>query len=133
VPGRIRMIVGAEGAWTPVYGKLNVLAEQVAHFDLSILLGPDLVVHDKIVSQQEAAILAANGETPASESSIGGHAGVAARLFLAEWLALRLEVKDYVYGVKVPNNAAVGTDVQNQLFAELGFSFFFPTRNRAVR
>jgi hypothetical protein len=33
----------------------------------------------------------------------------------------------------VPNNASVGTDVQNQLFTELGFSFFFPTRNRSVR
>lgn len=133
VPGRIRMILGAEGGWTPVYGKLNVLAEQVAHFDLSILLGPDLIIHDKILSAQEAAVVEANGGTPGTESSFGGHVGVAARLFLAEWVALRLEVKDYVYGVTVPNNASVGTDVQNQLFAELGFSFFFPTRNRSVR
>lgn len=133
VPGRIRMILGAEGGWTPVYGKLNVLAEQVAHFDLTILLGPDLVFHDKVVSAQEAAILETNGGTPASESSVGGHVGVAGRLFLAEWLALRLEVKDYVYGVKVPNNAALGTDWQNQLFTEIGLSFFFPTRNRPVR
>ncbi len=133
VPGRIRMIVGAEGAWTPVYGKLNVLAEQVAHFDLSILVGPDLIVHDEILSAADAAIMEANGGTPGTKSTVGGHVGVAARLFLAEWLALRLEVKDYVYGVKVPNNAALGTDWQNQLFTELGFSFFFPFRNRPVR
>ena len=133
VPGNIRMMGGVEGAWAPVYGKLNVLAEQVAHFDLSILLGPDLIIHDKILSAQEAAVVEANGGTPGTESSFGGHVGVAARLFLAEWVALRLEVKDYVYGVTVPNNASVGTDVQNQLFTELGFSFFFPTRNRSVR
>jgi outer membrane beta-barrel protein len=133
VPGRIRMILGAEGGWTPVYGKLNVLAEQVAHFDLSILVGPDLIFHDEVVSAQDAAILEANGGTPATKSTVGGHVGVAARLFLAQWLALRLEVKDYVYGVKVPNNAALGTDWQNQLFTELGVSFFFPFRNRPVR
>jgi outer membrane beta-barrel protein len=133
VPGRIRMIVGAEGAWTPVYGKLNVLAEQVAHFDLSILVGPDLIFHDEVLSAQDAAVLEANGGTPGTKSTVGGHLGVAARLFLAEWLALRLEVKDYVYGVEVPNNAALGTDWQNQLFTELGVSFFFPFRNRPVR
>ncbi len=133
VPGAIRMIVGAEGGWTPVYGKLNVLAEQVAHFDLSVLLGPDLIFHDEVLSWQEAAILEASGGTPKTVTSIGGHVGLAARLFLAEWLALRLEVKDYVYGVEVPNNAQIGTDVQNQIFTELGFSFFFPTRNRPVR
>jgi outer membrane beta-barrel protein len=133
VPGRVRMIVGAEGGWTPVYGKLGIFAEQVAHFDLSILLGPDLVFHDEVLSAQDAAIREANGQTPGTQSAIGGHVGVAARLFLAQWFALRLEVKDYVYGVKVPNNAAVGTDIQNQLFTELGFSIFFPTRNRPVR
>ncbi len=133
VPGRIRMIVGAEGGWTPVYGKLNVLAEQVAHFDLSILVGPDLIFHDKILSAQEAGVMEANGGTPGTESTIGGHVGVAARLFLAQWFALRLEVKDYVYGVTVPNNASLGTDYQNQLFTELGVSIFFPTRNRPVR
>ncbi len=133
VPGRIRYIVGLEGGWTPLYGKLGIFAEQVAHFDLSILLGPDLVFHDEILSAADAEILAASGGSPKTVSSIGGHVGVAARLFLAEWMALRLEVRDYVYGVDVPNNAALGTDVQNQLFTELGFSFFFPTKNRPVR
>ncbi len=133
VPGRIRAIVGLEGGWTPVYGKLNVLAEQVAHFDLSILAGPDLILHDEVVSASDAAILAASGQTPGTKTALGGHFGVAARLFLAEWAALRLEVKDYVYGVTVPNNASLGTDWQNQIFAEIGFSFFLPTRNRPVR
>lgn len=132
VPGKIRMIAGAEVAWTPVYGKLNVLAEQVAHFDVSIVAGPDAIFHDEVLSEQQAAALAGTGGTPASQTSFGGHFGVAARLFFSQWGALRLEVKDVVYGVDVPNNAS-GTDVQNQLFAELGFSVFFPTRNRPAR
>jgi hypothetical protein len=47
-------------------------------------------------------------------------------------MAARLEVKDYVYAVKVPN-AGSGSDLQNQLFTEIGVSFFFPTRNRPTR
>ncbi len=133
VPGRILYVVGAEAGWTPVYAKLNVLSEQVGHFDLTILAGPDLIFHEKILSRQDAAVVAQDGGTPGSESTIGGHVGLAARFFLSPWIALRLEFKDYIYGVTVPNNPAVGTDYQNQLFTELGVSFFFPTRNPPAR
>jgi outer membrane beta-barrel protein len=130
VPGRIRYIVGAEAAWSPIYGKLNVLSEQVAHFDLSVFAGPDLIARDDILDEAGAKALGA-GDPPAV-NSIGGHFGLGARLFLREWVAIRLEVKDYVYAVKVPNNGP-RNDIQNQLFAELGASFFLPTRNRAIR
>ncbi len=133
VPGNIRAIAGVEGGWTPVYGKLNFVAELPAHFDLSILAGADAIVHDEVLSAQDAENLAASGGTPGSKTAFGGHLGLAARLFLAEWGAIRLEVKDYVYAVDVPNNAAAGKDVQNQLFTELGFSIFFPTRNRPAK
>jgi outer membrane beta-barrel protein len=133
VPGRILYVFGVEAGWTPVYAKLNVLSEQVGHFDLTLLGGPDLIFHDEIVSAQQAAVLAASGESPGSQSTLGGHLGLAARFFLSPSMALRLEFKDYVYGVKVPNNPAVGTDFQNQLFIELGLSFYFPTRNPPAR
>ncbi len=128
VPGRIRAIVGLEGAWTPVYGKLNVLAEKVAHFDLSLFAGPDVILHDEVLSKQAAL----SGGEPASKTAIGGHFGLGARLFLSEAMALRLELKDYVYAVDVPNNGS-GSDWQHQLFTEIGVSLFFPTRNRPVR
>lgn len=131
VPGRIRSIAGVEGAWTPVYGKLNVVAERVAHFDLGVVLGPDAIIHDKVLAPADADALALAGGSPSTETTIGGHVGLAARLFLTEWLALRLEVKDYIYVVEVPNNG--GNDLQNQLFTELGVSVFIPPRNRPTR
>jgi outer membrane beta-barrel protein len=132
VPGRIRAIAGLEGAWTPVYGKLNVVAERVAHFDLGVVAGPDAIVHEQVLSVRDAEALAAAGGEPPTETAIGGHVGLAARLFLAEWIALRFEVKDYIYLVKVPNNGS-GSDLQNQLFTELGLSVFLPPRNRPTR
>jgi outer membrane beta-barrel protein len=138
VPGQIRWIAGAEVAWAPVYGKLNVVAEKVAHFDLSILAGVDAIAHDQILSgrppasggESPAEELAASGGTPPVERAIGGHVGLGARIFLAEWMAARLEIKDYIYSVNVPN-AGSGGDVQHQFFTELGLSFFLPTHNRA--
>jgi outer membrane beta-barrel protein len=127
VPGKIRYIVGAEGAWSPIYGKLNVMSEQVAHFDLSILAGPDLVAYDEVLSKEAAAT-----QAPGSKASLGGHVGLGMRVFLTESIAARLEIKDYIYSVYVPNGG-IGHDVQNQLFAELGVSFFIPSRNRPIR
>jgi outer membrane beta-barrel protein len=132
VPGHIRAIAGVEVAWAPVYGKLNVLASQVVHFDLSILGGVDAVLHDEVLSGPDADRLTASGGTPTAVTTGGVHAGLGARLFFSEAWALRLEVKDFLYLVKVPNNGP-GNDLQNQLFTEVGVSFFFPTRNRAQR
>jgi len=132
VPGQIRALGGLELGWSPVYGKLNVLSEQVAHFDLSILGGVDAILHDEVLSTQDAEILAATGGTPKSTVSPGAHVGIGARLFFTQSFAARLEVKDYVYYVTVPNNGA-GKDWQHQFFTELGFSVFFPSRNRPTR
>lgn len=132
VPGRIRGLAGAGVAWAPVYGKLNVLAEKVAHFDLALLAGVDLLALDEILSRSDAELLEAAGGSPKVTTTTGFHAGLGVRLFVSEALAVRLELKDVVYFTKVPNNGA-GRDWQNQLFTEIGVSFFFPTRNRPQR
>jgi outer membrane beta-barrel protein len=137
VPGAIRMMAGAEVAWAPVYGKLNLAAEQVLHFDLALMAGPDYIVTDQVLARDTAAALAASGGKPATQATIGGHVGLGVRIYLNRFMALRLDVKDYVYAVKVPNwiegaGNLPRTDVQNQLFLELGLSFFFPTSPRAA-
>lgn len=134
VPGNIRMIGGVEGAWAPIYGKLNVFSERVAHFDLSILAGADWIQYQKVLSTAQAEAL--GGGHPPLSSTFGGHVGLGVRVFFAEWIAARLEFRDYLYRVSVPNWADGGgakRDLQNQLFTELGVSFFFPRQNRPVQ
>lgn len=134
VPGRLTMIGGAEVAWSPVYGKLSLLAERVAHFDLSLLGGVDWIQHEKVLTGTEAQALVAAGDSPPKEGTIGGHVGLGVRIFFTPWMAARLELKDYVYQVEVPNwveGNAPRKDIQNQLFTELGLSFFFPFQGRA--
>jgi outer membrane beta-barrel protein len=130
VPGRIRGMAGLEGAWTPIYGKLNTFSEKVAHIDLSLLAGADFIMHDQVLS----TVAAEAGRVPDPLRTVGFHVGFGARLFLSEMLAIRFDLKDYVYGVTVPNGANGGrsADVQNQIFAELGVSVFFPFANRRL-
>jgi outer membrane beta-barrel protein len=131
VPGYVESILGAEVAFSPVYGKLNLFAEKVAHIDLSILAGVDLVTTRKVLHASEAV----PGASPGSEGNVGGHVGLGVRIFFSQTFALRAEVKDYIYAVEVPNVATgdgSSRDLQNQLAAELGLSVFFPFRNRAI-
>jgi len=125
VPGKIKMMGGAEVAFSPVYGKLNVLAEGVLHFDLSLMIGGDWISYQRVVAGDQAV----SGLDPGDESTFGGHLGVGARIFLSRFIALRLEVKDYLYSVPIGNLSR--NQLERQLFTELGLSFFFPTAYRA--
>lgn len=130
VPGDLKALYGLELAWSPVYGKLNAFSEKVAHFDLSVLVGADLVSHREVISSARAAELEEAGGEPRISRTLGGHVGLGVRAFVTPWLALRLEAKDYLYAVEVPNGGT-GRKLQSQLFTELGASFFFPFSNRS--
>jgi outer membrane beta-barrel protein len=122
VPGEIKWIAGAEIGFSPIYGKLNIFAEKAIHFDLSLLAGADLVSYRDVLGAVEANA----GATPGTASSPGGHVGLGARIFLARFLALRLEVRDVIYSVP---HLATG-NLQTQLLAEGGLSFFVPVRRQ---
>jgi outer membrane beta-barrel protein len=118
VPGYLTWVAGAEVAFSPIYGKLNTFAEKAVHFDLSILAGADLVDYRNVLN----ATAALGGATPADATSVGGHLGVGARLFLTRSMALSFEVKDLFYRVAGLSTA----NLQTQLFAQAGLAFFVP-------
>ena len=124
VPGKIQWLAGAEVAFAPVYGKLNLLAELPVHFDLAVLAGADFVTYQTVVDAQTAA-----QGSPGNDSSLGGHVGLGMRFFFAGFMGLRFEVRDYIY------SATVGSEshLQNQLFLDLGLTFLFPTSARGGR
>lgn len=124
VPGEIKMKGGVEVGFAPVYAKLNLLAAKVVHFDLSILAGADWIAYREVLPPPATPGAALS---PGTKATFGGHLGLGTRVFLAEWGALRLEIKDYVYGVPIRGT----TKLEQQLFVEMGLSFFLPTRNRS--
>lgn len=125
VPGDIKWTGSAELAFSPVYGKVNVFAEKAIHFDLYLLLGGGLVAYREVLSADQAT----QGQAAATITAPAFHGGLGGRIFLAPWLALRLEGRDVFYSV---SSLATGK-VQSQLFLEAGLSFFFPLRSQGER
>ncbi len=118
VPGDIKWIAGGEVGFSPLYGKLNLFGEKALHFDLSLLLGADLVSYRDVLKSVQANA----GATPGTVSTPGGHVGIGARLFFARFMALRLELRDVFYKVSALDTG----NLQTQLLAEAGLSFFIP-------
>lgn len=119
-PGQISLLGGLDLQWAPIYGKISLLAESFAHFDMYGILGASFVQYRGPPDRD------ANGVALGPNKSLmtgGANVGVGLRFFLNRYMTLRTEVRDLIYVEKAePENS-----LRNQLLFELGFSFFFPT------
>jgi outer membrane beta-barrel protein len=119
-PGAITLLGGADLEWAPLYGKIALVSETFAHFDIYGILGASAV--------QYTGPRAAGQTTGGTPTFTGGaNVGVGMRFFLNHWLAIRAELRDLIYAENVNVPTPNQTSVRNQLFFELGFSMFIPT------
>jgi len=98
--------------WAPLYGKLGTLAVlpfvDMLNFNMYVALGP-------------ALLLLGRASPP-----VGGNVSIGFRFFLNRFITVRLELRDVIYYEPLAPGSSRGS-VRNQLFGELGISFFLPT------
>lgn len=107
LPKGVQQLGYADGGITfsPFYGKLALMAEQVAHFDGFISTGLGVVID--------------NSPSPVHPAF---ELGVGSRLFLSRWLTLRGDLRNYTY----PVDTAGRITFQNSLIISLGVGIHFP-------
>lgn len=89
----------------PFYGKVALMSEWILHFDAYLGGG--------------AGVLISSGATPVAPAlEVGG----GARLFLNRWLALRADLRDFVYS----SDFGDGDRLQQLFMVNLGVGVFFP-------
>jgi outer membrane beta-barrel protein len=118
-PGNMSLVAGIEGAWAPLYGKINVVGEKALHFDTFLEGGLDGVQYAD-----------PSGDTPgASKFTFGFHVGVGQHYVINDFTAVRIDLRDVIYrGTR--DEVGVATPVfENQLMLTIGLSFFLPTRS----
>ena len=120
-PGQIKLITALDFEWAPLYGKISLLAEGFAHFNLYLIAGP------MALQYQAPKDGGAAGST--STWAIGGEAGLGMRFIFNRWMALRFELRDVIYREKTAGateTTGASYQVRNQLFFDIGLSFFIP-------
>lgn len=114
--GKRTVLLNADLAWAPIYGKVSLASEWTLHFDTYVLAG-----FGAVGGQQEEG----------SSFGFGMDVGLGFRLFLSRSLALRAELKDFIiFTDKVSYGEITRSDVQHQLLFNLGLSFMFLEGNR---
>lgn len=113
LPGQLELVAGLQAELSPVYGKINLIAERVLHFDLYVTAGLGACSYSlRKLGEDESGI------SPALMLGLGQ------RYFLNQWLALRLELLDVMY---LQPTGKRNRQLRNEFLFTIGASFFFPT------
>lgn len=112
--GYMSLLTSLDLQWSPLYGKLSLFAEKFLSFNMYVLAGPSFLMYG-----------------PLNTPTVGGNVGIGFRFFFNEWLTLRLEIRDVIYGeVGARPDRITGAQqvsIRNQIMPEIGFSMFLPT------
>jgi outer membrane beta-barrel protein len=108
--GQMSIMAGLELQWSPIYGKLGLVAEKFLEFNMYLGLGPTFVMYG-----------------PANTPTAGGNVGIGFRFFINKFLTARLELRDVIYDETFGTGIGKTESFRNQLMAEVGFSIFLPT------
>lgn len=101
------VLVGVEGIFSPIYGKVNWMAENVSHFDMYVSVGAGfMALH--------------HGGALAGTLAIGQH------YFINPLTAFKIEIREELYGMARDPKASSANHLQSLLMASVGVSFFVP-------
>jgi outer membrane beta-barrel protein len=115
VPGKLGLMAGLGVAWTPLYGKLSLMAEKVLHFDFGLTLGGGVIQY---MAPENSEFEGVNKFAPT------GHVGLLFRLVFTDSIAMRFELKDYIYSGATVQLGNSTSKIENQIMFEIGLSFF---------
>lgn len=115
VPGKLGLMAGLGLSWTPIYGKLSLMAEKVLHFDFGLTGGVGGIQY---MAPENSKFEGSN------KFAFEGHVGLIFRLVFSEKIALRFELRDYIYSGATVQLGDSTSKIENQIMFEIGLSFF---------
>lgn len=106
-----RVFVHADIYALPIYGKVSLFNSVIIPFDFYASVGAALT----------STALSGEDYAPASSFALGQ------RLYFTDWLALKVELRDYLYVQQTLVNKQTRSDVQNYFMLQVGLSMFLPS------
>lgn len=98
-----------EVGYKPIYGKFSLFDTSILYYDIGATLGGGWVNAGTIQG--------------AASGGFGGTGSVIGRLFLNDWMAFDLELRDLIFPTSLNNQSTIA----NLVTVSAGMSFYFPT------
>jgi len=117
----VQLMASGEIVYTPLIGKFALFGRSIVNYDLHLLIGGGL------------ASLTGDAQDLDSASPMAV-AGIGFRAFVGDWMAINLQVRDYIFssainsvaGADIDGSAIAESEISNNFAVTLGFGFFFP-------
>ncbi len=111
-----QLSITGELQFSPIYGKISLMAEAIVHFDVYIAAGFGAIMTE------------ARRPADGSPWRALGTWAIGARVMTTDWLTIRLEIRDSIYQDVRTASTVRPTEsaIQNLLTFNLGVSFFLP-------
>lgn len=127
--------VNGNVTYVPAYGKFAGFGDFIFHYDFYVLAGGG------VISTRPVAVIDPDNRTFTFKPKGNIHVGGGLRIFFNRWLALTLEISDYIYWEKLENPIIAstladaqnpstwlkdGSAITNNVQAQVGLSVFLP-------
>jgi outer membrane beta-barrel protein len=120
-------------AWSPIYGKINLVGETVLNFDFYVFLGGGMVSKKDYVAKYDTTSTTndiVNLEEQGNEVKVAPFVGIGQNYFINRLMAFKIDVRAAFYVDNKPQYdplvAPAGQRLYNNVIASAGFAFFFP-------
>jgi outer membrane beta-barrel protein len=120
-------------AWSPFYGKINLVGETVLSFDFYVFGGVGMVskvnyiaTYDENQTDGNFVELTDKG----NEVKVSFYAGIGQNYFVNQFMAVKIDIRGMFYVDNAPqydpNVPETGSRLYNNVIASAGLAFFFP-------
>lgn len=110
----LNWFAGLEGGFKPIYGKFALFNSAIMYYDLGASIG---------VGYADATSI----NLPTSEGTFGATASLSGRLFINDWMAFDLELRDIFYPAKLASGGQNQSTLANSVTVSGGVSLYLPT------
>lgn len=110
----IQWLGGIEGGFVPIYGKFSLFNVAIVYYELGASLGATALSARSLSSNIEGI-------------TFGGTGSLHGRIFLNDWMALGVEVRDVMFPVTLTGDDGSVSALGNSVTIAGGMSFYFPT------
>lgn len=123
-----QMAIDAGLMWSPIFGKFSVFG-MIFNYDLHLFAGGGILLFDTQYADEDY-LRDESASMPSDFGALapGGVVGIGSRIYFNNFMAINLEIKDYLasYSEYTRSATASGAEFRNTFMATIGFSMFFP-------